>query len=319
MAEREQDLRLMLRCAQLFYREHLSQVTIARQLRLSESKVSRLLKAAKDRIVQVQIKASYLHQLELELIERFQLQDAIVVMVGDESYTKELLGEAAARYFERTVRNGAKITICGGSTLYEFVDALVPEAKNIEIHALSMWIPEAMCSPYTLAGIMCAKHRPKAVAHGLQIPLPIVPKTTEETASLLDVQVIRDIYEAAINVDFTYISIGNLSLDSELALFAEYSQIDLDSVKKAAVGNINYQVFDEEGNVIPYDWYKKTITLSAERLREMAAHPTKRVVAVAGGKDKIKSIRAAIKGKFLDTLITDEGVARNLLEKSSEV
>ena len=319
MEEREQDLRLMLRCAQLFYRENLSQVTIARKLRLSESKVSRLLKAAKDRIVQVQIKASYLHQLELELMEHFQLQDAIVVMVGDESYTKELLGEAAARYFERTVRDGAKITICGGSTLYEFVDALVPEPKKLEIHALSMWIPEAMSSPYTLAGIMCAKYRPKAIVHGLQIPLPIVPKTTEETTSLLDVQVIRDIYDAALNVDFTYINIGNLSLNSGLVLFAEYSQIDLDSVKKVAVGNINYQVFDEEGNIIPYNWYKKTIAISIERLREMAAHPTKRVVAVAGGRDKIKSIGAAIKGKFFDTLITDEVVARNLLAKSPEV
>jgi len=318
MEEREQDLRLMLRCAQLFYRENLSQVTIARRLGLSESKVSRLLKAANGRIVQVQIKAPYLHQLELELMERFQLQDAIVVMVGDELYTKELLGEAAARYFERTVRDGAKVTICGGSTLYELVDALTPEPKKLEVYALSMWIPEAMHSSYTIAGIMCAKYRPKAIAHGLQIPLPIMPKTTGETATLLDVPVIRDIYEATLNVDFTYISIGNLSLNSGLALYAEYSQIDLDSVRKVAVGSINYQVFDDEGNIIPYDWYKKTIAIPAERLREMAAHPTKRVVAVAGGRDKIKSIRAAIKGKFFDTLITDEIVARNLIEKSSE-
>ncbi|MBC8456653.1 MAG: hypothetical protein H8D67_01495 [Deltaproteobacteria bacterium] len=318
MEEREQDLRLMLRCAQLFYRGHLSQIAIARKLGQSESKVSRLLRAAKDRIVQVQIKASYLHQLELELMERFQLQDAIVVMVGDESYTNELLGEAAARYFERTVRDGAKITICGGSTLYEFVDALVPEPKKLEIYALSTWIPEAMyVSEYTLAGILCAKFRPETIAHGFQIPLPIVP--AEENAALLDMPVIREIYEAMLNVDFAYIGIGNLSSNSKVAIFAKYSQIDLDSVKKVATGSINYQVFDEEGNIIPYDWYKKTIAIPAKRLREMAAHPTKRVVAVAGGREKIESIRAALKGKFFDTLITDEVVARNLLEKSPEM
>ena len=320
MLERAEDLRLMLRCAQLFYREHLPQMAIARRLGLSESKVSRLLRAARDRIVHVQIKAPYLHQLELELIERFQLQDAIVVMVGEELYTQELLGEAAARYFERTMRDGAKIALCGGSSLYEFVDALFPKPRELEIYTLSMWIPEAMhFSEYTLAGILCAKFRPKTVAHGFQIPLPVMLKITEERTALLDVPVIREIYEAMLNVDFAYIGIGNLSSDSRVAILAKYFQIDLNSVKKVAAGSINYQVFDEEGNIVPRNWYEKTISIPPERLREMAAHPTKRVVAVAGGIDKIKSIKAAMKGKFFDTLITDGVVARNLLEKSPEV
>ena len=316
MKENEQEQRQMLRCAQLFYRENLPQIAIAQKLGLSESKVSRLLRAAKEEIVQVQLKASYLHQLELELIDRFQLQDAIVVMVGEESYTRELLGEAAARYFERTVRDGAKVTLCGGSTLYEFVDALIPQSRKLEIYALSMWVPEAMyVSAYTLAGIICAKFRPKAIAHGIQIPLPIVPKSTQELPSLLEVPVIREIYEAALDVDFAYTGIGDLSSDSRLAIFAAYSQIDLKAYEKVATGNINYQIFDEDGNIIPCDWYKQVINIHAEKLREMAAHPTKHVVAIAGGRKKIGSIKAAAKGRFFDTLITDEVVARGLLEK----
>ena len=42
----------------------------------------------------------------------------------------------------------------------------------------------------------------------------------------------------------------------------------------------------------------------------------KHVVGVAGGKEKIDAIAAALKGKFIHSLITDEITAKSLSSKS---
>jgi DNA-binding transcriptional regulator LsrR (DeoR family) len=40
------------------------------------------------------------------------------------------------------------------------------------------------------------------------------------------------------------------------------------------------------------------------------------VVGVAGGSDKIEALKAALKGRFIHSLITDEMTARSLLHSS---
>jgi len=43
----------------------------------------------------------------------------------------------------------------------------------------------------------------------------------------------------------------------------------------------------------------------------------KRVIGVTGGPDKVESIRAALKGKLINVLITDDNTGKALLENSA--
>lgn len=309
------EVRTLLRCAYLYYKEQITQAMIAKKLGLSESKVSRLLKTAREDFVRIQIKVPLIQQLELDLCHRFGLQDAVVVAVGEPSQTRAQVGEAAARYFERLVRDQVRVAVCGGSTLYHFADALIPHPRTLTIYSLSMSGPGATyLTAYVVAGIVCAKCQPTTVAYGLQLPFPTNRAMAAEIKTLLTMSLVRQIYQETLDVDIVFTGIEALGPDSRLADFAQAYGLNLKQIRREGVGNLNYQVFDENGQILPYDWYAAALAFPAERLREMAAHPTKRAIAVTGGREKVESIAAALKGRFFDTLITDELVARALLK-----
>jgi DNA-binding transcriptional regulator LsrR (DeoR family) len=56
------------------------------------------------------------------------------------------------------------------------------------------------------------------------------------------------------------------------------------------------------------EWNKRVLSLEVSDLKRI---PLK--IAAAGGKDKVKGIKAALTGDWVDVLITDEDTAKALL------
>jgi DNA-binding transcriptional regulator LsrR (DeoR family) len=84
---------------------------------------------------------------------------------------------------------------------------------------------------------------------------------------------------------------------------------DLEELRnRGAVGDICLRFYDREGQLVDSAFNKRVLGISADQIRA-----TPRRVAVAGGKSKVESIRAALRGKWLTTLITDMDVAQALL------
>src|SRR2546428_13142512 len=77
------ELRLMVQCLELYYRQGRSQKDIAVALGVSAATVSRLLKRAMDEgLVRVELDLPRTPELETALAERFGLRDAVVVRAG---------------------------------------------------------------------------------------------------------------------------------------------------------------------------------------------------------------------------------------------
>ena len=77
---------------------------------------------------------------------------------------------------------------------------------------------------------------------------------------------------------------------------------------RGAVGDVCLRFFDQEGRLIDSSFNRRLLGISADQIRS-----TPRRVAVAGGKRKVEAIRAALRGKWVTTLITDLDVAQALL------
>jgi deoxyribonucleoside regulator len=315
MNDQDDELKQMVRCAQLFYEDDLPQAKIASKLGLSTSKVSRLIRSARRYgLVEVRIKVSHIRRMEINLMNQFDLRDAVVVQSRDDGNIKTNLGEAAARYFERTVKDRSRIYLSGGETIFEFVNEIRPSDKQLDIYSFSVWhADDTYLSAYTLAGLLCAKHRRRSTVHGVEIPWSMVKDNPSAFQSFLATAAVQDACKGAQEVDIAIIGINNLSEDSRLGAFLRQAGINIDTVRKVAKGCIQYQAFDENGEIIPFDWYDKIALFPIERLREMIKHPTKHVIAIVGGKEKIPCIQAALKGRFFDILITDEEIALELL------
>src|SRR6059058_2205831 len=77
------ELRQMVRCLELYYRQQRSQKDIAKALGVSAATVSRLLKRAfDDGLVRVELDLPRMPRLEAALVEAYGLRDAVVVATG---------------------------------------------------------------------------------------------------------------------------------------------------------------------------------------------------------------------------------------------
>jgi len=79
-----------------------------------------------------------------------------------------------------------------------------------------------------------------------------------------------------------------------------------------AVGDISLRFFDEEGILIDHPINQRVIGLGAEGIKNIP-----RVVAVAGGQNKKRTIKGALNSGLIDVLITDYKTGENLLEERS--
>jgi DNA-binding transcriptional regulator LsrR (DeoR family) len=75
-----------------------------------------------------------------------------------------------------------------------------------------------------------------------------------------------------------------------------------------AVGDICFRYFDARGVPIKSPLMQRVIGIEATSLRAVD-----RVIGVAGGKKKHSAILAALRGDWLDVLITDRRTAEGLI------
>src|SRR5262249_62284434 len=121
----QDEIRQLVRCVQLYYRSQRHQNEIARELSMSSSKVSGLLKRAfAEGVVRVELELPKRPRLEAALVERFRLRDAVVIPLGEPRDLKDDLGTAAARYFEKVAADGVRVGLSCGYTLYQRIHAL---------------------------------------------------------------------------------------------------------------------------------------------------------------------------------------------------
>jgi len=323
-----QELRQMVQCLELYYREQRHQKEIAKALGLSSSKVSRLLKRAfAEGWIRVELDLPQNPRLEAALVERFGLRDAVVVPAGSQHEMKAELGAAAARYFEKVAANGIPVGLSCGFTLYHTIRQLREQRfRDLILFPLSgeSTLKLVDLFPNTLVGMMAAKYRPHVTAYALPVQLFGPPREIEaERRRLLRNPEIRWIYERAQDVQIALVGIGMIG--HETPGFCSLAESYGVSVKKlralGVVGEINYQPFDARGQASNRSELRgltrRVLAVSAERLREMSRSYGKYVIAVAGGPQKLAAIRGALRGRFMNVLITDEDTALKLVEERS--
>lgn len=316
----------MVQCLELYYRRARSQKDIAKALGVSAATVSRLLKRAFDEgLVRVELDLPRTEELETELAKRFGLRDAVVVASGGRGDLKAELGAAAAVYFEATARNGMRIGLSCGFTLYQTIRALRERRfRNLSLYPLSgeSTLKLVDLFPNTLVGMMAAKYRPHVRAYALPVQhLASLREIERERQRLLRDREIRAIYEAAHNVDIALVGIGLIAEQTPgFCSLAESYGVSVRRLKQlGVVGEINYQPFDGEGRIVDRPELRvlsrRILSVEGERLQALSRRPDRRVIAIAGGRGKVDALRGALQGRFLNTLVTDADAASALLAR----
>ena len=90
------------------------------------------------------------------------------------------------------------------------------------------------------------------------------------------------------------------------ANYFENDEID-SLIKNGAIADVCSRIIDNKGNICSEKLNNRTIGIELDEIKKKSYS-----IAVAGGKDKVKAIKAALNGKLFNVLITDELVASQL-------
>ena len=318
------ELQLMVQCLELYYRQGRSQKDIATALGVSAATVSRLLKRAFDEgFVRVELDLPRTEALETALAQAYGLREAVVIVAGGRGDLKAELGAAAAAHFEKIARNGMRIGLSCGFTLYQTIRALRERRfRDFSLYPLSgeSTLKLVDLFPNTLVGMMAAKYRPHVRAYALPVQhLLSLREIERERRRLLRDPEIRSIFEAAQSVDIALSGIGLIAESTPgFCSLAESYGVSVKRLRQlGVVGEINYQPFDAEGHIVDRTELRalmhRVLSVEGDRLQALARREDRSVIAVAGGRSKVDAVRGALRGRFVNVLVTDEDCARGLL------
>ena len=314
----------MVQCLELYYRQGQSQKDIAQTLGVSAATVSRLLKRAyDDGFVRVELDLPRTQALETALVQRYGLRDAVVVTSGGRGDIREELGVAAAAYFEKIATHGMRIGLSCGFTLYQTVHALRERRlRDLVLYPLSgeSTLKLVDISPNTLVGMAAAKYRPHVTAYALPVQhLQSARQLLRERRRLLRDPEIRRIYAGAQDVDIALAGIGLIGDQTPgFCALAEAYGVTVKRLRQlGVVGEINYQPFDADGRVIDRPELRalvqRVLAVDCPHLQSLSRREDRWVIAVAGGAGKLEAVRGALRGRFMNVLVTDQDVAAALL------
>ncbi|HXH83269.1 MAG TPA: sugar-binding domain-containing protein, partial [Candidatus Tectomicrobia bacterium] len=287
----------MVQCLELYYRHGRSQKDIASTLGVSAATVSRLLKRAFDEgFVRVELDLPRAEELEVALAQKYGLREAVVVVAGGRGDLRAELGTAAAAYFEKVARNGMRIGLSCGFTLYHVIRALRERRlRDLALYPLSgeSTLEQVDLFPNTLVGMMAAKYRPHVRAHALPVQhLVSVREIERERRRLLRAPAIRAIFEAAQSVDIALVGVGLIAEGTPgFCTLADAYGLSVRRLRQlGVVGEINYQPFDADGRIVDRPELRalmhRVLSVEGERLRELSRRDDRWVIAVAGGRPK---------------------------------
>jgi len=230
---------------------------------------------------------------------------------------------AAAGYFEKIAAHGMRVGVSCGFTLYHTVRALRERRlRDLSLYPLSgeSTLKLVDISPNTLVGMMAAKYRPQVTAYALPVQHLISLREIErERRRLLRDPEVRKIYEAARSVDIALVGVGQIAEQTPgFCSLAESYGVSVKRLRElGVVGEINYQPVDAEGRIVDKPELRalmhRVLSVEGGRLQELSRREDRWVVAVAGGRSKAEAVRGALRGRFMNALVTDEDIAQAVL------
>ena len=147
------------------------------------------------------------------------------------------------------------------------------------------------------------------IVHNLNAPL-FVPDEYVKKELMKDPLISKSMSLAA-NADIILTSIGTLNTVTESNPWLGYLTKDMfkEIREQGAVGCIGARFFDKDGNGLNNFWNCHCIGIELKDIKKI-----KNVVVVASGEYKAEALLGAIKGGYVDVLITDSGTAEKMLE-----
>jgi deoxyribonucleoside regulator len=307
----EERTELLVRVAELYYEQGLNQSDISDILGTSRPTVSRLLDEAKEAgVVEIIVHSPIRKdpQLSHELRTALGLREAVVIS-GSYDYEKGLYRccEAAIQFFNTIIENNKTIGITWGAAPKFLCDIMEPH-EYYNVNVVQMVGCLGTGDP-NMDGLELALRMSKSLGGTYSnIYAPIYVESETVYSYLVAEPQIEATLKKAMHTDIILTGIGSLDESTTLQKAGYLTDRDrADLISKGAVGHLLARPFNQEGVEIPIQG-KYTIGAPLEAMR--AAEWS---IGISSAEFKAAAALAAVRGGYLNTLIVDLKLAREIL------
>lgn len=302
------------RAGWLYYIAGNTQDQIARKLGISRQAAQRLVSLSiSEKLIRVRLDHPIGVCLELaEGLKAAYNIDYCEVVPSDQESSPTGVGvaEAAAAELERYLVSSHPVIVAMGTgrmlrSMAEQISPMdCPQHKIVSL--VGNIAPDGSASIFDVASRIGDRVR----APYYPMPLPVIATTVHEKNLLLEQKSLRNIVDLAEQANVAFVGIGAIDPNAALLRDGFVRPEEIRSLMRAgAAGEITGWAFDANGDLIE--------GLTNDRVLSVPlAKPAKRkVIGVVMVADRIKAVRAALTGKLVNGLITNEAMAAALLEK----
>ena len=308
-----------LRVARMYYHLDLTTTEIAAQLGLSRPTVSRLLTWARDNgLVEFKIldHSQMQLQLEQEIEERFGIREVKVVPSHpDSSYSEQLAAVTSftARYLNGLVGASTTLAIAWGATTAMVAGKLTPKPQpGINVVQLTGSGNNNGGHGVTDAARIIAQFARNYHGNGHLLPIPAYFDDPATKDAMYRERVIRRVRDLSGRADIVLFSIGTPDANSYIYQAGYVEDHELTALRAGGVvGDIATVFFRADGTYQDIDLNRRS---TGPELSKLGQHPYS--ICVIAGANKLEALRGALKGRFMNTLIIDDGTARRLMRES---
>jgi len=320
----EPDAELIVRAAWLYHIGGLTQEEVAARLGVHRTRVVRLLGEARDRgLVSVTIHHEQVRDLEIEgeIVRRHRLDFCLAtppiglddagaepkLAAVQEMIARRAVGSAAASFLKGKLASGKPTTVgvSWGRTLEQMALHLSgvhnPRARFVSL--MGSLTRNSASNPFEVVQALAAR----TGGEGHFLPVPFIADTVADRAVLMSQRSVAEALDLARSADLFLISVGELSETAFLRKQAMLSAAELASVRaRGAVADSLGRLFDQAGVQVDHELAHRTLALEFERLHG------RDVVLLAGGIQKVNSVRALLLTGVVGGLIIDGDAAKPL-------
>jgi DNA-binding transcriptional regulator LsrR (DeoR family) len=307
---------LLADVAEMYHEQGMTQAEIARAIGVTRSAVSRMLTETRQKgIVEIHIRRplSFDEDLGSALIRRFGLRDARVLAWSKEDQYDELrsrLGKVAAQVLVGLIQPNTIIGVAWGTTVSATIDALeVPDHIPARVVQL-VGVLGSSSHAFNAQALVESLAR-KLGGQGIYLYTPFIVDNEDMVRSLMSNRSVKEAIAVGRSCDVALLGIGTTNPQfCSLYQGGHITRDNLDALRRAgAVGDVSGHHFDIRGRTPETDLHNRLVGIARQDLLNI---PTR--LGVAGGAAKAPAILGALRGGYVNLLVTDSQAAAQILQ-----
>ncbi len=305
---------MLVHVARMYYERGLTQAEIGRQFHISRSTVSRLLQEARDsHVVRISINYPWKRDFDLErqIFKRFQLREVRVLQSMDRPKEDVFkgMGLLAAEYLDNCIRDGITLGVSYGRSIAATIKQLNP-SRHVDMTVVQILGALGSGNPFIEGPDLVREIATLYGASYRYLFTPMIVESEQTRNLLLQEPNVQETLELGRRADVVILGIGAHASEASGLIWTGYlNQKDITFLRsRGAVGHMCAQHFDDQGRELDVAFNRRVISIGLEALQEIET-----VIAVAGSVEKAPAILGALRGNYIDVLVTDDKAAKLIL------